>query len=313
MGRLRHIFVLFLVLSGSIYGQSDSLYIRTFPEKLTFRLAYQTTENDFLLTSRETGESFLITPNKTDYLGISALFRSIELDLGFTPNFIQDSDELEDSKLLTFNFRIFLGQWMQTIDFYLQEGFFIRQNGMDLPLPDFETFKIGGNTAYIFNENFSFRAIGSQNEWQLKSAGSFIPRMTFYYTSYDAGLPETNDKIHSFDWLAGPGYYYNWVLGRKFILSLGGAVGIGMNSTEGPEESLISIAYEGGVRAVAGYNSERWFFGVNSDYLFLEHNTDRATRVNDRLTFFECYLGYRFDAPKSFLRAADKVNSKLGL
>ncbi|WP_299533904.1 DUF4421 family protein [Ulvibacterium sp.] len=312
---IKWIFFFFLVLAHwSVLSQNDSLYIRRFPEKVTLRLGVQNTSNSFIITDNETGEQTEIVPNDKTYLGLSALFRSVEVDLGYAPNFFSENRDNSGSKLFTLNFRMFLGRWMQTLDFYRQKGFFTQFNNEVIPFPELRTLKIGGTTSFIFNRNFSFRAIGFQNEWQKKSAGSFIPRFTFYYTRFrleDASIQTGDD--HSFNLAIGPGYYYNLVIGKHFLLSAGATVGLGANFTRSEGETFTSSLAQIIFRNAIGYNSERFFTGINLNAQVLEYGTDQNTQLDDTITFVELYIGYRLDAPKKWIQKADKFNRKFGL
>ena len=308
--------ILILVLPIFLYGQDseDSLvsdYIRTFPEKVTLRTSLINTSNAFRITDKETGVTLKLEPNVRQYLGFSALFRSVELDLGFAPEFIRENKDNDNSKLFNLNFRMFLGQWMQTLDLYSQKGFKIEGVGESDNFLDFKTFTIGGSTGYIFNNKFSFRAIGFQNEWQKKSAGSFIPRLFYYHTSFKPA--PSVDKISSFDVAVTPGYYYNFVIEKHFLIGLGAGAGIGVNVNTFEEDTLTSILFEYVGRLSVGYNSEHFFAGMNSNITAFDHNANRTTKIEDSIRFLEFYLGYRFDAPKSFIKAADKINTTLGL
>ncbi|NAS10864.1 DUF4421 family protein [Poritiphilus flavus] len=301
----------FLLCPLFFFGQ-DSTYIRSFPEKITFRLGLQNTSNTFIVNDTGSGQQITLEPNDKVYLGGSILFRSIELDLGFAPNFFDANNDNSGTRLLTFNFRMFLGRWMQTLDFYSQKGFSFTSSGNAVFFPDVSTLKIGGTTSYIFNKRFSFRAIGFQNEWQKKSAGSFIPGFTAYYTKFDLNSDDFSSDSQSYDFALGPGYYYNLVIGKHFILGAGNTSGLGINITRSDSGNNTSLLFETVFRVVFGYNSERFFTGLNSRLLYLSHNTDRYTRLDDTIGFVEFYLGYRFDAPKKWVKAADKFNSKFG-
>jgi hypothetical protein len=312
---LKGIFSCFLGLcSLVVLSQNDSLYIRKFPEKVTVRLGVQNTSNSFIITDTDTNEQTEIIPNDKTYLGLSLLFRSIEVDLGYAPNFFSENQDNSGSKLLTLNFRMFLGRWMQTLDFYKQKGFFTRFNNDILPFPELNTLKIGGTTSFIFNRNFSFRAIGFQNEWQKKSAGSFIPRFTFYYTRFrleDTDIQGGDD--HSFNLAIGPGYYYNLVIRKHFLLSAGTTIGLGANFTRSEGETFTSSLAQVIFRSAIGYNSERFFTGINLSAQVLAHGTDQNTQLDDVITFVELYIGYRLNAPKKWIQKADKFNRKFGL
>jgi hypothetical protein len=303
-------------LVTSIFAQNkndDSTYIRPFPEKITARISLVNTGNSFFINDSENDINYNLKPNTREYLGFSLLFRSIELDFGFLPDFLKQNEDNGNSKLFNLNFRMFVGQWMQTLDLYNQKGYFVDFDDFKIALPSIKTFKIGGATSYIFNHNFSFRAVGFQNEWQRKSAGSFIPELHYYYTTFDIEDSGTSPKSTSFDIAIAPAYYYNFVFKENFIFGLGTSAGIGYNYNNLGDRSVNSILFEFGGRAVLGYNSEVFFAGINSSINLYEHASDRFVRVEDSISFFEFYIGYRFNAPKSFIRTADKVNNYLGL
>lgn len=313
MGLKNYTFYLLVLCSFICFSQDDNAYIRTFPEKVTARLGIQNTSNSFTIIDYESGEQIELIPNDKTYLGLSLLFRSVEIDLGYAPNFFSENRDNKGSKLFTLNFRMFLGQWMQTLDFYKQKGFFAISDGITLPFPELSTLKIGGTTSYIFNKNFSFRAIGFQNEWQKKSAGSFIPSFTAYYTKFSLDDAENTSDNRSLDLAIGPGYYYNLVLRKHFILSAGATAGIGVNFTHSDGETLTSTLFQAVFRTSIGYNSERFFTGINLSTQILAHSTDQNTIFDDNITFSEVYIGYRFNAPKKWMEKANKFNRKFGL
>jgi putative flippase GtrA len=302
-----------MLICGVCSSQSDPEYVRKFPEKFTVRLGMQSTFNSFSLTNAADNSILEILPNDKTYLGASFLFRSVELDLGFAPNFLAENQDNEGSRLFTLNFRMFLGKWMQTLDFYSQKGFFATDGNNTLPIPEMTSLKIGGTTGYIFNDRFSFRAIGFQNEWQKKSAGSFIPRFTFYYTKLDLHDESPESSTKYYDIAVGPGYYYNWVIKRHFIFSLGATLGFGVNLTSSDFNTQTTSLTQVIFRTAIGYNSERFFMGLNASAQLLQHKTDPTILQDDIITFGEFYLGYRFNAPKSWIEKADKFNRKFGL
>ena len=300
------------------YSQQDSIpkneYIKNFNDKISSRLSLTNTYNEFNFSNNSF--EYKLEPNKTDYLGVSVLFRSVELDFGFAPNFLKLNADNSNSKLFNLNFRFFLNQWMQTIDLYKQKGFSTVINDIKIDLSETTTFKVGGSTSYIFNRNFSFRAIGYQNEWQKKSAGSFIPKLYYYYTKFEVADLGIKENYSFYDIAIAPSYYYNFVFQENFYISLGLSVGIGINHNELnyelSSESNTYALYELGSRIALGYNSDTFFTGINSNVLFLKHHADSANKIEDKITFLEFYLGYRFKAPKKFMKLADDFNRKFG-
>lgn len=305
--------LLLLLYCGLSFSQTNPDYIRTFPEKYTIRLGLQSTFNSFAFTDTADNSVLEIVPNDKTYLGASFLFRSVEIDLGFAPSFLSENKDNEGSRLFTLNFRMFLGKWMQTIDFYNQKGFFLTDRNNTIPLEDMTSLKIGGTTGYIFSDKFSFRAIGFQNEWQKKSAGSFIPRFSFYYTKLDLHDDTPESSTNSYDIAIGPGYYYNWVIKRHFIFSLGATLGVGVNFTRSDFTTTSTTLTQLLFRNAIGYNSERFFIGFNTSAQLLQYKTAPNNIQDDIIFFGELYLGYRFNAPKSWIEKAEKFNRKFGL
>ena len=310
-----HIIALVFFSFFNCYSQdsiiANSEYITKFSDKISTRLSLINTSNSFYVNDKQNNLKYKLEPNKQDYLGVSILFRSIELDFGFSPKFLPSNEDNENSKLFTLNFRMFHNQWMQTIDYYDQKGFYFINNDSEIDLPGVKTLKIGGSTGYIFNRNFSFRAIGFQNEWQTKSAGSFIPRIYYYYTKYTYKGQDFNEKAHSYDIALAPSYHYNFVFKDNFLFSLGGSAGIGLNhNTNLGNEDLTSVLYEASARAVLSYNSKTFIGGINYNIIVFDHHIDRISRQDDEISFLEFYIGYRFKAPKKLIDFADEFNKK---
>ncbi len=306
-----------VTLTVSAQQELDSLdpsdaYIRRFPEKITLRSSLVNTGNIFRVSDRESNTSLLLTPGISNYFGMSVLFRSLEIGFGFSPAFLNPKDQEADPTLFNLNFRMFLGPWMQTLDLYVEDGFYAEINGVKDFLPDLSTFKAGGRTSYIFNRNFSFRAVGYQNEWQKRSAGSFIPSAQIYYTRYVFQSGGEKTRENSWDFTAGPGYYYNWVLGQNVILGAGNSTGVGIRLVESEGSQYGSLALNTSFQAALGYNSERFFAGVNLRYNLLEQWDKENILLDDSIHFFEFYVGYRLNAPKGWIRTADQFNRKFG-
>jgi hypothetical protein len=305
----------FCVFYITQYGiAQDSDYKDAFPDKITFRLALQTTSNNFTLRDKITRNKTEFIPNDKSYLGLSILFRFLEVDFGYAPNFLSENKDNGDSKLITFNIRTFFGQYMQTLDIYKQKGFFIRTQDLTLPIDDLKTFKIGGTSSYIFNPDFSFRAIGFQNEWQKESVGSFIPSISYYYTKFKLEDPIIENQLeHSFKLAVGPGYYYNWVFDENYLISAGATGGLGFNLSKSQGETSLTGLAQLIFRLTGGYNSETFFSGVNIKTQLLTHTSADNLILDDSISFLEFYVGYRFDAPKKWINKADEISRKFSL
>ena len=292
--------------------EEDTEYIRTFVNRITGRLLYVNISNSFIVNSRFDDQRFELTPNKQNRIGASVSFRFATISYSFSPNFLSENQDNEDSRMFNLNFRTYFGKWMQTLDIFSEKGFYLSDGTLEGYFPDIRTIKIGGSTSYIFNENFSFRAIATQDQQQLKSAGSFIPRVYYYYTKYRIQSEDVDDKMHSFDLAFAPAYFYNFVPFENLMFSLGASAGIGLNYSKSDDETLTSILTELNFRSALTYNISNFYFGGHYSYLILNHNTDRSTYVNDHIPFLQFFIGYRFKAPKKWIKFADGLEEKVG-
>src|SRR5690606_11683156 len=104
--------------------------------------------------------------------------------------------------------------------FVKQKGFFTEfLDDKSLYLPSFRSIKVGGTTSYVFNDKFSFSALFNQNQWQIKSAGSFVPNFSFFYTSLINKDDKADFNLQMYSFSLTPSYYYTWVINQKVFLS----------------------------------------------------------------------------------------------
>ncbi|WP_406847124.1 DUF4421 domain-containing protein [Xanthomarina sp. GH4-25] len=331
MGVKNYIYLIILLLGNSICWAQDSIpeviyekhtaFKETFPNRITARFFYVNTSNSLTVNDRNSNLFFNLNPNKQDRIGASVSFRSITFSYSFAPDFLAENKDNDDSKLFNLGFRTYFGKhWMQSFDVYQEKGFYIENNDVSVYLPLFKSFKIGGATSFIFNENFSFRAIVSQDEKQIKSAGSFIPRIIYYYNKINLKTEDgfSNSELDSYDIVFAPSYYYNFVPSKNLLLSTGVSAGLGLNHSKNKDknhleedESLTSLVTELNFRGSITYDVSNIYMGIHYNYLILNHNTDRSSYVNDAIPFFQIFVGYRFKAPKKMVRKADVINDKI--
>ena len=323
MGLIRIIFLILSMLLGLLSWSQDSIpkmasldtiiYKAQFPNKITGRLFFVNTSNTVNIQSRTQDVDYNLIPNKQDRLGATIAFRAIALSFSYAPSFMTENKDNEDSKLFNIHMTGFFGKWLQTFRLYEQKGFFIDVPELDLNtyFPEIKSLKVGGSTSYIFNKNFSYRAIVSQDEKQLVSAGSFMPSIVYYYTKYDFIDGDIDEDLHSYDLAFAPSYSYNWVPSKNFLISLGGSIGIGVNHSKAESESLTSLLTEINFRSSIVYDKDNLYLGGHYSYLVLNHNADRTSFIRDNIPFFELFIGYRFKAPKKLVVKANTINEKL--
>ena len=305
-----------------IYNEKSE-YKEKFPNTITARLFYINTSNSITANDRNSDFFLKLNPNKQNRIGASVSFRAITLSYSFAPDFLAENKDNEDSKLFNLGFRTYFGKhWMQSFDLYQEKGFYIKNNDVNVYFPRIKSFKIGGATSYILNENFSFRAIVSQDEKQLKSVGSLIPRIVYYYTKLDVRDDDNsiNETLNSYDIVFAPSYYYNFVPTKNLFVSAGVSAGIGLNHSKNKDnnhisedENLTSLVTEFNIRGSLTYDISNFYLGAHYNHLVLNHNTDRSSYINDEIPFFQVFAGYRFKAPRKVVKTADDVNKKLKL
>jgi len=198
---------------------------------------------------------------------------------------------------------------MQSLTFINQKGFYVSNDELEIPFPRMRTTKIGGTTSYIFNDKFSFKTLANQKEWQSKSAGSFIPNLSIYYTNFDLNDGNQNTESNIYLVSLAPSYFYNFVINNHFLLSGGMSTGFGFNSVDGN----VTAIYEWSLSSKFGYNSDSFFTFVNLNYIDFIQNTTAQIRMNDEMSTIKITAGFRFDPPKRIKKYYDKTAEKLGL
>lgn len=141
----------------------------------------------------------------------------------------------------------------------------------------------GVNVQYIFNpEKFSYRAAYVQNEYQKKSAGSFLAGAGLHFSRVqadsslipgDIAYPDFFDnkqfnRTDCFNINLHAGYAYTLVMTKHFFISgsflLSGGLNYALlhNGHTGYRQSGIHLHTGGQLRLAAGYNSEIYYVGV---------------------------------------------------
>lgn len=279
-------------------GKCDSNYIQTFPDDLTGRFISSGKNNQFRVFDNNLPGGLIYKPNNRVITGLGVHYGLIGFNIGFPlPWSVENQDDEIYGKTdyldlqAHFYFRSF------TIDLYYlnYKGFYL-ENSMEM-LPgwqDPETYQIrgdlrlvsyGGTFHYFFNKKkFSYKAIFNQNEWQKKSAGSFILGGGIYFAPIKADSSLIPDDISYNPFFgnvhfnraelfsAGPmaGYTHTFVMWKRFFINLSVAGGItaGYTNLEDKahnfsERTGITWHFQYTLRAGLGYNSHRWYVGFH--------------------------------------------------
>ncbi|MBP1838526.1 DUF4421 family protein [Formosa algae] len=326
-----HISLLLFLATWSVFAQNEntdndsifntqSTYIRHYKNRIHAKIYYINTSNSLAINDRDSRIKLDLNANKESRIGGSILFRKLAISYSYAPKFLNANRNNDGAKLYTLNLRGYYKQhWMQTLKLYQEKGFYIKNANQSIYLPETESFKIGGSTSYILNPNFSYRALSSQNEKQLKSVGSFIPSITYFYTDFNLKHDETilNRTIEkhykSFDLAFSPNYYYNYVPNEKLLISVGASAGIGLNYSITNSSNVTTLLTELSFKGTFSYDLTNLFVGAHFNYLFLNHSTSRSYYVTDTIPYLQVFVGYRFKAPQKVIETADEFNDKLNI
>lgn len=307
-----------LTLIGGILGSfaqekiTSNPYFKTYDDKVIASLYYLDVSNNFQIVSPNSDGTATILdliPNRREQIGASVSFKIADFSFGYSPQFFDANKDNDGSKLFNFSTRFIHKKWMQTLSFINQTGFYASEGATTVPLPDLRSTKIGGVTSYIFNPNFSFKAIANQKEWQTKSSGSFIPSFSFFYTNLDLNDGSQNPESDLFEMTLSPSYYYNFVINNRFLLSAGLGIGGGISDMDGDVSGIFNSI--GSLKL--GYNTDSFFSVININYIAFVQDSKTRVQFNDNVSSLNIAVGYRFDPPKKVKEYYDKNAKKIGL
>jgi hypothetical protein len=281
-----------------------------------------------------------IRPNIALKSKLSFSYKFISFGISYFPKFIpgnNDDDLKGKTKGIGFGLNLNMKHWIQDLKYSNVEGFYL-ENSSDFDpnfianstpyilFPDLKITSFQGSTSYKFNPNFSLKAISTQTEIQLKSAGSFIPGIHYsFYTidnKSDSKTQQTSQRSNSFEVLLHAGYFHTFVLNKSWYAAFGLTPGFGINYsnllTRLPEENertnFSNAVFRINGRSGIGYNSERFFGGaeINAYRSFRNDNNSTINIVTTSLSY-QIFIGYRFKAPKFLKKTVDEIQHKIPL
>lgn len=305
-------------------------YIQNMTDLSSYKLSIT---NDIVVFSVDADNYFVkLYPNTATSLKLSFNYRFLSFTITHAPSFLPNN---KDDKLKgkTKNFGLGFGlmhpHWFTHVSYSKNKGYYLentrdfsanwQQGDPYIQFPELEVNSFEAIGGYSFNENFSVRALTTQTERQLQSAGSFIPMaaVRLYYVN---NLQNTSgQKSRNLELIAGAGYHYTLVLKQNFYISAGITPGAGFIFTElttrgnqGSPDDIITNSkspvarIEG--RGALGYNGKKFFAGAQVDIRGTWHEQENTTVINsDTHTFYQIFFGLRFPAPKVLNKLMDKV------
>ncbi len=264
----------------------DTAYVRTFPRHVVGRLflAQKYTNADLLAPSESPRLKY--RPNTKLNLGVGATYGPLTVNLGYGFGFLNNDTEKGRTRSLDLQSHLYTRKWVIDLFGQFYNGYYLAPQGTATPDPDAyyqrpdARLRLFGLSGYrIFNpRRFSYRAALTQIEWQRKSAGSWLAGLELYTGTFrgDSSLvpgalaaeyPQPYVReIRFVKFGPGGGYAYTQVIKKRFFVT--GSLTLNLNLTFSDETSeagsvdAFSLRPNLLLRAVAGYNSNRWIASV---------------------------------------------------
>ena len=282
-------FLIFIVCFPGAYGQvhpadHDSAYYQSYRDQVTARIYLS--RKYTLLRFDPPGETsrFVYNPNTSLNLGVGATYHAFTLNIGIGISKFNPDGEKGKTKYLDLQGHFYAREWNFDLLGEFYRGYYLTPKGTAAP-PGASYYKrndlnlnLIGLAAYknLNNERFSYQAGLLQNEWQKKSAGSFLVGAGVYYGSIHADSvlvpsmldPDYQkldiDKLHFFEIGPGIGYAYTFVYREHFFVLASASVNLAFRYSKehsalpGKYEDRIDFTPNDIIHAGIGYNSEKW-------------------------------------------------------
>lgn len=297
----------------------DTLYRVNYFENIILKTEYISDIGELKYINNSNKSTLTLRPISEYKLGVSLDYKWIAIGFSFSPRKNVNSEHLDkkeesNSTGLSLNF-FYSDRWRQKLSYNIYNGFYseiTRDNSEDKSIflgdASFESFE--ASTFFIINRNFSFRAHYALTERQLKSAGSFIPRIRFLHGKTNINFNNDEfineiDQISNTSLIAQIGYLHTFVYNKKWYATIGAHPGVGYSYTNLNFYKINNSSHTYNDLGLAlktelslGYNSYRWFFGAAftvKNYNLATHKEDEFEGVTD---YFSFHLGYRLDDNK---------------
>jgi len=323
-------------MADSGQSKTSQVYIEQMSNYLAFKLSVNNNINGFEVRSNNKID---IQPNDNNSLKLSVNYRWFSFSYSYMPKFFPGNDDSElkgRTKASSYSFSFNFNHWIQGLTYEKVKGYYLANTGDYIPgfiegtdpytqFPDLQYNSYRGQTAYKFNKNFSFNALSSQTERQVKSAGTLMPALLYNYYIVDdkTSLTGTNSsqKSNNFETIISLSYFYSLVVKSNFYISGGAGAGAGMIFTKlltrMPSGEVTTKQSHGisrfAVFGAAGYDAKRFFVGgqlMKSTKSYNQKGESTIVTVNDRLVY-QLFTGYRFNAPKFLKSSLDKAEKSV--
>jgi len=272
----------------------DTNYICSYTEDFTGRAFSSISSAGLAFADKNLSKNLAYAIHSKLNIGLGFNYSIIGINFGFSPfhNSLAD-DKYGQTKSFDFRMNMYGRSIIFDLYFMTHQGFYLSNpesilkdwpKGDTFPLrPDIQLFSTGLVAQYIFNhQKFSMRATYVQNEWQKKSAGSFLVGGEFFYSHFQGDSSFIPDQVEPPEFLGGNsfdnslsinlgisgGYSHTFVIKQHVFIALGASIGPQMSYSafKSSEENLsnagVTFGFNLNFRTGFGYNSEKFYIGV---------------------------------------------------
>lgn len=314
--------------------QAPGEYITKMDTVISLRLNFNNEYDQFMLQGA--GQRYDIRPSLFVSNRLSVNYRFISLGLGFTLRFLpgNDGNDMRGStRSFYLRMNLFLNRWFQELQYGKVTGFYVYNTGDLIPgwekgeepfiqYPGLVVYMLVGATSYRFNPGFSIKALTTQTEIQRKSCGSFIPSLSYsaYFINNTGDEVDRNirQRSDSYNAVLNAGYYYTFVMSRKFYAGAGITPGLGISFThltrylteEPVKSNYFAPVVRFQERVGMGYNSRTFFAGADLSLTqWLRFEKTGEIGLSTTRTYIQVFFGYRFRAPAFIRKSTEKIGN----
>jgi len=269
-------------------------------------------------------------------------YKFVSVRLGVRPG-ISEKEKENKGETDSFRLRIKLlfDKWSHQFEYNYNKGYYVENtesifSGLSsskfhVQFPNLKTKIFSGTSLYKFNKDYSIKAVESNTEIQLKSAGTFLPGINYSYYNI-SGTDKIKNKegeiiekdeyqtYNGINTIFTVGYHYTFVLHKYWYVNIFASPGAGIDFyrttfhslDESYKRSNNDLFFSFSTGAATGYNGEKIFFGVEFDTtLSSEKFNENNIQLQPSRNNFHIFFGYRFKAPKTIKQPIDKIEKKI--
>ncbi len=274
-----------------LQGEVDSSYYDALDDHLTLKLFTAQKYSEFALNDNVYDMHLDYRANPTRSYGVGMSYKWLGFNIGYGFSAAnQDDEKYGETHRIDLQTAILLRKLSLTLFASHYQGYYLENSSsvfddwdpsLYYKRGDIRDLTFGISANYMFNyKHFSNRAIFLQNEWQKRTAGTFVLGGSIYYrqTRSDSSLIPTNMPIPDFyDGVdfnairyvaagAEGGYLFNFVVHQNWFINFGLMVGLssGYNALQKTSGSLLE-AYNLNATVITngamGYNNKQFYIG----------------------------------------------------